>query len=252
MAGSKVPQACDQLCRRRRADVRYAGRKASTPRHARLGRLLGRRRNVEGVPHVLRRNARNFLIDLLHQAWALSAKRRGLLRREFVAGDCWFVPRGLYEKDRSQFVDHDGKPRWRQLAGHSKRRKVDWHFGVSARVTITDPRHFALRSHVVFSVDGEPLEGRRAQLLRRSFCKSWWNARWRDMLRGFVANLAGEAAHVELPVSPDVVLPMAITPMRLQSPVWVEDDDAAHSDEEAQFLDDMSDLNGSHEWEGKP
>ncbi len=209
-------------------------------------------RGAEGVPQVFSRDARNILIDLLHQAWEMSAQHRGLLPRSFVTGDCWFVPLGLYEQDWGRFVDEHRKPRRRQLAGHSDARKVDWHFGVSARVTIAEPRHFALRSHVVFSVDGEPLEGRRAQLLRRSFCKSWWNARWRDMLRGFVANLAGGAEEVELPLSPDAALPMATTPMRLQSPVWVEDDDASHSDEESELPRDVSDLNGSDEREGQP
>ena len=216
-----------------------------------LGDFLAGRK-VAGVPQVLGREARNILIDLLHQAWGMSAQRQGLLRRELVAGDCWFVPRGLYEKDRGHFIDDDGKPRRRQLAGHSAAKKVDWHFGVSARVTIAEPRHFALRSHVVFSVDGEPLGGRRAQLLRRSFCKSWWNARWRDMLLGFVANLAGDWGQVKLLLSPDAVLPMSTTPMRLQSPVWVADDDAANSDEEAQLSDHVSDLNGGDDGEGQP
>ena len=98
---------------------------------------------------------------------------------------------------------------------------------MSARATIAEPGYFALRSHVVFSKDdGTVIEGNRAHQLRRSFCKSWWNARWRDMLRAFVTNLACQADQVELPLSPGTAATVATVPMRFRAPVWVDDDDA--------------------------
>ena len=199
--------------------------------------LAGRR--IEGVAQIFRRDARNILIGLLNKAWVKAVKDRGLLRREFVSGDSWFVPLGLFDKDRGTFTEDDGRPRWRQLAGHSEARGVHWHFGVSARATIAEPYYFTLRSHVVFTEDGRtPIEGRRAQQLRRSYCKNWWNARWRDMLRGFVANIADQADRFEIRLSPDATMSMHTTPMRFGAPVWVDEREAlAQGRDEAELED---------------
>ena len=115
---------------------------------------------IEGVPQIFRQDARNILIGLLNKAWEKSVQDRGLLRREFVSGDSWFVPLGLFEKDRGTYTDDECETHWRQLAGRSETRGVHWHFGVSARATIAEPCYFTLRSHVVFTEDGQtPLEG---------------------------------------------------------------------------------------------
>lgn len=178
-------------------------------------------------PGIRRGDARNILTGLLNEAWGRLALTRGLMRHEFAAGEAWFVPLGLFDKDRGLFTDDDGKTRWRQLAHRSEARRVHWHFAVSAQAVISDRCHFALRSHVVFTEDGEtPINGDRAHRLRRSFCKGWWNPRWRDMQRALVSMLAGEADQIELPLSPDVVVPVAKTPLRFCAPVWVDDNDA--------------------------
>ena len=180
-----------------------------------------------GAPGLNRRDALNIATALLNGAWGRLCEERGLLRRGFVTGDSWFVPIGLLDKDQGVFTDDDGRTRRRQLASRSERRQVSWHFGVSARATIAEPGYLALRSHVVFSKDdGTVVEGNRAHQLRRSFCKSWWNARWRDMLRAFVANLACDADQIELPLSPETAVTVATVPMRFRAPVWVDDDDA--------------------------
>lgn len=177
-------------------------------------------------PGIKRRDARNIATALLNGAWGRLCQQRGLLRRGFVSGDSWFVPIGLFDKDRGVFNVDDGKTSWRQLAGRSETRQISWHYAASARAVIADPCYLTLRSHVVFTKDnGTVIEGARAQRLRRSFCKSWWNARWRDMLRGFVANLACQADQIELPLSPGTAVTMATVPMRFCAPVWVDDDD---------------------------
>ncbi len=179
------------------------------------------------APGIFRRDARNIVTAMLNETWGKFCEERGLLRREFVTGDSWFVPLGLFDKDRGVFTGDDGKTSWRLLAGRSEARTICWHYAVSARATIAEPCYFALRSHVVFTEDGEtPIEGRRAHRLRRSFCKNWWNPRWRDMLRGFVANLAGQVDQIELPLAPGATVPVAVAPMPFCAPVWVGDEDA--------------------------
>ena len=177
-------------------------------------------------PGIQRRDARNIVTALLNEAWGRLCQERGLLRRGFVTGESWFVPIGLFDKDRGVFTADDGRTSWRQLAGRSEARRLRWHHAVSARATIAEPCHLTLRSHVVFSTDdGTLIEGDRAHRLRRSFCKSWWNPRWRDMLRAFVGNLAEQADQIELSLSPDATVAIATIPMRFCAPVWVDDVD---------------------------
>ena len=181
-------------------------------------------------PEMYRRDARNILTAMLNEAWGRFCHSQGLLRRSFVSGDSWFVPFGLFDKDRGVFTDGDGKASWRQLAGRSEAKGIRWHYAVSARATIAEPCYFTLRSHVVFTEDGETLiEGDKAHRLRRSFCKSWWNPRWRDMLRAFVANLGGQADQIQLPLAPDITVSLATAPMRFCAPVWIDDDDTMPS-----------------------
>ena len=192
----------------------------------------------EGVPQIFSRDARNILTAFINKAWERFAQDRELLRRDFVSGNSWFVPLGLFDKDRGVFTDEGGGTHWRQLAGRSDARRVRWHFAASARATIAEPCYLTVRSHVVFTEDGQtPLEGRRAQQLRRSFCKSWWNPRWRDMLRAFVATVAGGADQAELTLSPDAAVSMATTPMRFEASVRVDDDDTLPPSEEAELED---------------
>ena len=216
-----------------------------------LGAFLAGHR-IEGVAQIFSRDARNILIGLLNKAWERSVQDRGLLRREFVSGDSWFVPLGLFEKDRATYTDDDGKTHWRQLAGRSETRDIHWHFGVSARATVAEPCYITLRSHVVFTEDGQtPLEGDRTHRLRRSFCKNWWNARWRDMLRGFVANIAEQADRVELRLSPDATVSMYTTPMRFGASVWVDEDRTLTPNQEVELEDyDYDGFDEADETEG--
>ena len=204
-------------------------------------------------PGILRHDARNIVTAIVNQAWGRFCQGRGLLRRDFVTGDSWFVPLGLFDKDRGVFTNDDGRMSWRQLAGRSEARRIHWHFAVSARATIAKPCYFTLRSHVVFTEDGKtPIEGGRAHRLRRSFCKSWWNPRWRDMLRAFTANLAGQGDQVELPLSPDATLPLATIPMRFGAPVWADDHDTIPSsledDAAVNDHDEFDELGGKEDW----
>ena len=204
-------------------------------------------------PRIVRRNARNILTAILNEAWARFCQGQGLLRRDFVTGDSWFAPPGLFDKDRGVFTDDDGRTNWRLLTGHSEARRVHWHFAVSARATIAQPSYLTLRSHVVFTEDGQSLiEGDRAHRLRRSFCKSWWNPRWRDMMRALVANLAGQADQIQLPLTADATVPLATVPMRFCTPVWVDDDDTIPSSLEDDATlhdhDGFDEADGNQHW----
>ena len=201
-------------------------------------------------PGILRWDARNVVIGLLRKAWEQFAQSRGLLLYEFSHGGGWFVPLNLLERNISTFQDESGKKRQRRLVGRSEKRGVYWHFAVSCKVIIADPPHLVLRPHVVFTQDGKtPLDSKaRAAHLRRSFCKNWWNDRWRDMLRAFSACLADEREEFILPLGSDTVATVAASPISFDvplsiledAPVLTAEEDRVEVETEADALDDLS------------
>jgi len=65
--------------------------------------------------------------------------------------------------------------------------------------------------------------------LRRSFCKNWWNDRWRDLLLAFFAWLSEDGC-VQLPVGPSEFV-LLDSPLRLISSVAPEVEDLFVEDE---------------------
>jgi hypothetical protein len=145
------------------------------------------------LPGLQRWEANKIVVNLLRQAWNLHLRRRGLRSFEMASAHlAWYFPRGLLEGDRVEFQDDDGRRRRKSLVGRSARRNVFWHFAVEARPFLGEYPHFVLRPHVIFTPDGIlPIESKhQMHMLRRRFCKNWWNDRWRDLLAAFVAWLS--------------------------------------------------------------
>ena len=189
---------------------------------------------------------------LLRKAWEQFARNQGLLLYEFAHGSAWFTPLDLIEGNIVTFQDGNGKKRQRRLVGRSEKRGVYWHFAVSGKVSITDPQHLLLRPHVVFTKDGRtPLDSKsRAARLRKSFCRNWWNDRWRDLLRAFVVFLSNGREEFSLPLGGNAVVRIAASPMCFDAPLSIIGDDSVltaeedHAEDEtkADALDDFDDL----------
>jgi hypothetical protein len=108
------------------------------------------------------------------------------------------------------------KVRLCQIQGVSAKRKMNWHYGVSVAARTGPIRHVRVIGRLIFTTDGHaPFEdSSRQHRLRRSFAKSWRNARWRDMLLAFLYWL-GRAWHTRReprragrPVEPEVGHPV--------------------------------------------
>lgn len=152
------------------------------------------RGDTSDLPGLPRWEANKLAISLVRQAWNLHMEHRGLRSFEMASGHlAWYMPKGFVESNRVEFQDDDGKRRRKTLVGWSERRKVFWHFAVEGRPVLGRHPRFVLRQHVVFTPDGiSPIESKeRMHLLRRRFCRSWWNDRWRDLLIAFVTWLGG-------------------------------------------------------------
>jgi hypothetical protein len=137
----------------------------------------------------------------------------------------WFVPHGLLPGNKKEFRDHNGKKRKKNLAGRSDKHDVYWHFGVSAYPLLPQPSRFELRTHVLFSEDGQtPLESvKRMHRLRRSFCRSWWNDHFRSLFRAFLAYIAQDSDTIALPAGGTAEIVLSAGPIVWPSPVSLSD-----------------------------
>jgi hypothetical protein len=102
-----------------------------------------------------------------------------------------------------------------------------WHLGIEAKVALSNPMRLLLRQHVIFTTDGRSPLGDKEKMhaLRRRFCRSWWNDRWRDMLLAFTSAVGGSDG-IRLGVGDDDRIVLG-SPLQLTS--LVSSGDAAES-----------------------
>jgi len=179
-------------------------------------------------------DARNVLSFLVSQAWDLAMEGSRLRKTHLARGQTvWFVPKGLRRGDFFEFSDENKKKHKKQLVGRSEKYKVNWHYGISAKPTLGKPIRLELTPHVLFTEDsGELVDPpSRAHRLRRGFCRNWWNARWRDFQRAFLAYLSQGNDWIRIPVGSDRYIEVAATPFIYSSPVSLSDSSNQVSEE---------------------
>jgi hypothetical protein len=168
-------------------------------------------------------DARRLFSDLGNQAFENFLQRRGLtshegsLGRRAWWGDIRTVP---LTKIRFAWPRQKGL---RQIIGVSGKRKVHWHYAVSVQVRTAPVRHIRLSARLIFSGNGMDVlkDVKRMHQLRRSFAKSWRNARWRDMLSAFLWWLADGRLVIDLPVSDQEHMVLALPTVCFNAPVSV-------------------------------
>lgn len=163
------------------------------------------------LPQWKRAEARNKTFAMLHAAWWKHAESRGGVAG-LLANDRYFTffRDGHLPDNKVHFPDFSRRMVRRQLVGFSKKRRVYWHFGVQARSVVEgDQLSYSLTPHVTFSADGKTPLDSKSQLhsLRRSFCRSWWNDRWRDLMQGFVCAIAdGDEIKIDVGASEPITV----------------------------------------------
>jgi hypothetical protein len=191
---------------------------------------------------IARFDARNKFSDLARQGIETALRSRGL--RAFALSGfqaAWWGPLDVVPTGKVAF-------RWgdisglRQIQGISVKRRMNWHFGVSVAVRTAPLRHARIISRLIFTEDGQkpfddPVKMHR---LRRSFAKTWRNARWRDMLLAFLHWLENGGTEWRVPVTSDEALVLRLPPLTWTAPVGmpldteipeVDDDDPSDDDE---------------------
>lgn len=198
------------------------------------------------APSVKPRDAHNIVVSMLRQVWNTEMAHRGLKSFAMASTSlAWYVPANLLDRNTVTFLDSDQKKRRKVMVNWSERRKVFWHFAVEARPSLGLQSRYVLRQHIIFTVDGQtPLVSKeRMHVLRRRFCKSWWNDRWRDLLVGFVAWLNsspdGLSLGTNLQVEVDKDLLNFTSPLSLDSDEMSEDASILEADDDELSDDDF-------------
>lgn len=179
-----------------------------------------------GTKPVTKWEARKRVANLVRQAWELAMEAKGFGIFEQSGGrKVFYVTPALTKGERVAFVDVDGRIRKKALHGHSEKRKANWSYAVGMVPAFDDPWRIELRSTIVFTDDeGRPLDAvAKAHRLRMSFCRSWWNDRWRGFLRAFLALVANGAAEIRLPVGSDRYVVLGATPIVFTAPIGLSD-----------------------------
>lgn len=183
------------------------------------------------------RDARSKFTDLVRQSFDDFFQAKGLKSFEIAAGHlAWWPTAARATLKRLSFAWPDGPYGSRQIVGRSNKRGFHWHYGVTCWARTAPIRHVRVAGRVVFTADGYgPLgDAKRLHRLRRSFCKSWRNDKWRDLLLTFLCWLAEGAAFVDVPMGDGAMLRLTLPPMIFDAPFGIDtlDDSAASPDDE--------------------
>ena len=192
--------------------------------------------------------ARKRVANLVRQAWELAMEGKGFGIHVQSGGRKVFyvtpeLTKGCGEK--VVFFDVDGRKRRKALNGRSERRKANWCYAVGIVPQFDEPWRIELRSTIVFTDDdGKPLDAAaKAHRLRMSFCRSWWNDRWRGFLRAFLFLTADGEDSIRLPVGSGREIIVSAAPIMFSSPVGLSDLAPSIDDDSTDEPDDdLSDI----------
>ncbi len=176
------------------------------------------RRGGHGIrPH----QARVLVTQILNQGFGKLASTIGLAEVDIGMSKGWFVSTATPGGARVEYTDWAKKTRWRALRGFSKRYGRHWHTAIRPRFQVQSSMFMEAQIYVFFSRDGMSLvRGTLEQRIRRTFCKSWWNDRWRDLYHAFGA-LLGEGQREFYPVvgsTDTMAVSVSPSPMLLSLP----------------------------------
>lgn len=190
------------------------------------------------------RDARAKFSDLTRRSLDNFFEANGLRSFEFSSGQlAWWPSQKRAGLKKIPFVWPGGPSGSRQIVGRSNKRGFYWHYAVSCRARVHPVRHVRVIGRVVFTSDGHSLfsSPKRLHRMRRSYCKSWRNDKWRDLLLTFWFWLSNGTSSMEVPMGEQVFLRLRLPPMAFDAPFSVctidtesadEDDGASNSDKE--------------------
>jgi hypothetical protein len=204
--------------------------------------------------HIRVGDGRARFTDVARQSLDAFFQAKGLRSLELASGRfAWWPTAGHATVKKMHFAWPDGPSGLRQIVGRSMKRGFYWHYGVSCWARTAPVRHIRVAGRVVFTSDGaNPLgDAKRLHRLRRSFCKSWRNAKWRDLLLTFWYWLADGASLIEVPMGEGAAIRIRLPPMIFDSPFGIDAaEDLVETSDEAE--EDKGEADDDERGDGEP
>ena len=195
-------------------------------------------------------DAHNQFGNLVRRALELTLREKLLKSYELAGAQlAWWGNVGAVPSGQIGFSWKGGVRGRRQIIGYSAKRGLHWHYGVTPKPRVYPFPHVRFVGRVIFTEDGFTPIGspKRMHRLRRSFTKSWRNAKWRDMLMAFLHLLTDGAESLVVPVGIDAKLTLGLPPVIFSAPMSValsddEEEEGDTQDELAAGNDDFIDM----------
>lgn len=170
---------------------------------------------------------------LLNSAWETGLRRLGFIGLQMSQELAYFLPSGNKQPIKQVYRDPMGrKTRPISLVGFSEKRGFFWHAAISARAVLNPIPLYSVRLHVAFTEDGVKFvaDGLKAFRLRRSFCKMFWNDRWRRIYFALVTRLSDGKGEIVFSTGGDEPIKVGL-PLRLEAPYTIASDIAVQANE---------------------
>ena len=208
--------------------------------------------------HIKPLDAHNQFANLVRKAMELTLDRRRLRSYDMVGGQqAWWGECGSVPSQQIAFSWGTGLAGRRKIIGYSKARRLYWHYGITPKPRVVPFPHIRFVNRVLFTKDGRtPLDNpMHMHRLRRSFTKSWRNAKWRGMLLAFLHWLSDGKTCLVLPVGSETAFSLRLPPVVVNAPVSIilndnveeepdSEDDLVAEDDDGIDFDEPNDPEG--------
>lgn len=157
---------------------------------------------------------------VVSDAWGRKMRALGLHRYDMASGKvAWFFPSKDGFDGLRSFADIFRVEKRKKLVGHSQKNNVHWHYAIEIKPQFGNHPRICMIPHVVFTEDGaNPLSDKaKMHRLRRGFCASWWNDRWRDLLLAYLHMISNEKDQIDIPVGIDQFISFSSRPLTLET-----------------------------------
>lgn len=154
---------------------------------------------------------RRLYVGVLSKVFECSMRdRMGVRTYVMSKGLAFFYSQGTLEKDKVGRI---------QLVGRHK--QLHWHFAISGSIKSIPVQVLQIRSHVVFSSNGQDtsLSDSAQHRARRSIGKSWWNKDWRARLLAFMKTLEtpSDSGWISLSNGVEQAVRVSLEPVQFES-----------------------------------
>ena len=205
--------------------------------------------NKASVTFLKQHEQRNFIVRLLNIAWNEFIIRENFPVYELSNNNyCMYFPKGRVRNDKISFIGTDNKETWRQIVGYKTTKKIEnkedikryWHFGIQSQAMVYPKVGYIIKPHVLFSDDGRSIwdSKKRLHAARRSQCKNWWNADWRDRILAVMSHLSKGNPYISIFLENDNASKLSPNPTIFQSEVSYKAPEGIHSLFDDYELDD--------------